>query len=256
MQDGKAHATIALQQGAKWHLWAHGITFRPFHDNHRRCRLWTLAAGRSKRAVTKLKVHRSSPRCKSNSACDQMSVTMRLCTGCPVLSLYFSLGETEEMGSKSSVSNSASSSAWEKAQVRAMASVRVLVVDDSVPFRQYICSTLAKMDDLQVICEVADGLDAVQKAEELKPDLIVLDLGLPTLNGLEAARRILNFSSESKIVFVTQETCADVVQEALSLGAWGYVAKTRAGIDLLPAVEAVLEGRRFVSSGLTTSGPD
>jgi DNA-binding NarL/FixJ family response regulator len=127
-------------------------------------------------------------------------------------------------------------------------SVRVLVVEDFVPYRQFICSTLGTKLELQVVCEVSDGLDAVQKAEELKPDLILLDIGLPSLSGIEAARQIRKLSPESKIIFVSQESSADVVQEALSLGAWGYVVKTRAGHELLAAVESVLLGKPFVSS--------
>jgi DNA-binding NarL/FixJ family response regulator len=134
--------------------------------------------------------------------------------------------------------------------------VRVLVVDDYEPFRRFICSTLGKRSASQIICEASDGVAAVRRAEELKPDLILLDIGLPELNGLETAREIRKFAPESKIIFVSQESSPEVVQEALSLGAQGYVAKARAGIDLLPAVEAVLEGRRFVSTGLTASGPD
>jgi DNA-binding NarL/FixJ family response regulator len=129
-----------------------------------------------------------------------------------------------------------------------MSSVRVLVVEDFLPFRQFVCSTLAKRDDLQVICEVSDGLEAVQKAEELKPDLILLDIGLPTINGLEAARRIRRLSPESKIIFLTQESGADVVEEALGLGAWGYIVKTRVASDLMAAVEAVISEKQFVSS--------
>ena len=125
---------------------------------------------------------------------------------------------------------------------------RVLVVEDFAPFRRIICSALEKRPDLQVVCEVPDGLQAVQEAEKLKPDLILLDIGLPTLNGIEAARQIRNLAPESKIIFVSQESSADVVQEALSVGAWGYVVKTRAGNDLLAAVEAVLAGKQFVSS--------
>jgi DNA-binding NarL/FixJ family response regulator len=131
-----------------------------------------------------------------------------------------------------------------------MSSARVLVVEDFAPFRQFTCSLLAKRQHLQVICEVADGLEAVQKAEELQPDLILLDIGLPTLNGIAAARQIRKIAPESKIIFVTQESSAGVVQEALSTGAQGYVVKARAGADLLAAVEAVLEGRQFVSCGL------
>ena len=132
--------------------------------------------------------------------------------------------------------------------------VRVLVVDDYEPFRRFICSTLGKRPELQIIGEISDGLEAVHRVEELRPDLIVLDIGLPTLNGIEAARQIRKLASESKILFVSQESSFDVVQEALALGALGYVVKAHAGSELLPAVGAVLEGRQFFSSG--SSGHD
>jgi DNA-binding NarL/FixJ family response regulator len=108
---------------------------------------------------------------------------------------------------------------------------------------------LTRKADLQIIGEALDGLEAVQKAEELQPDLIVLDIGLPTLNGIEAARQIRKFAPESKIIFVSQESSPDVVQEALGLGTCGYVVKSQAQRELLAAVDAVLEGRRFVSGG-------
>jgi DNA-binding NarL/FixJ family response regulator len=126
--------------------------------------------------------------------------------------------------------------------------VRVLIVEDFVPFRQFICSTLAKKPELQLIGEASDGLEAVQKAEELKPDLILLDIGLPSLNGIDAARQIRKLSPESKIIFLSQESSADVIEAALSLGAWAYVFKMRAESDLLAAVESVIRGNRFVSS--------
>jgi DNA-binding NarL/FixJ family response regulator len=124
------------------------------------------------------------------------------------------------------------------------------VVDDFEAWRRFVCSTLQKNPELQVIGEASDGLEAVHRAKELQPDLIVLDLGLPKLNGIEAARQIRKLSPESKILFLTQESSADVVRAALDSGAQGYVLKARAGIDLLPAVKAVLENRQFVSSGL------
>jgi DNA-binding NarL/FixJ family response regulator len=132
--------------------------------------------------------------------------------------------------------------------VVAASSIRVMVAEDFQPFRQFVCSKLEQRPELRVACEVCDGLEAVQKAEELEPDLILLDIGLPTLNGLEAARRILELSPGSKIIFSSQETAADIVQEAMRLGAWGYVFKTHAEGDLLLAIDAVLSGKRFVSS--------
>jgi DNA-binding NarL/FixJ family response regulator len=109
---------------------------------------------------------------------------------------------------------------------------------------------LAQRPDLQIVCEASDGLEAVKSAEELQPDLIVLDIGLPGLHGIEAARRIRKLSPNSKILFASQESSADVVQEALSVGGLGYVLKAYAEWELLAAVEAALQNKRFVSSAL------
>jgi DNA-binding NarL/FixJ family response regulator len=100
------------------------------------------------------------------------------------------------------------------------------------------------------IAEASDGSEAIQKAEELKPDLILLDIGLPKLNGIEAAWQIRQFSPSSKIIFLSQNNDRDIVQAALSAGARGYVHKTEAQSELLSAVDAVLRGKRFVSSSL------
>jgi DNA-binding NarL/FixJ family response regulator len=138
-----------------------------------------------------------------------------------------------------------------------MSSVRVLVVDDHLPFRRFVCSTLTQSPELRIVGQVSDGMEAVDKAKELQPDLIVLDIGLPTLNGIEAARRIRKLSPESKIVFLSQESSADVIEEAFNLGAMGYVTKTHAAIELLVAVQAVREGRKYVSNrnGRATTQP-
>jgi DNA-binding NarL/FixJ family response regulator len=125
--------------------------------------------------------------------------------------------------------------------------VRVLVVDDFAAFRRFVSSELGKRPELQVVGEASDGLDAVQKAEDLQPDLIILDIGLPTLNGIEAAKRIHRVVPEARILFLTQNNDTDVVTAALSNGARGYVLKLDAGKQLLHAVEAVLQGDRFVS---------
>ena len=125
-------------------------------------------------------------------------------------------------------------------------SIRVLVVEDSGLFRKLICSTLRERPELQLVGEVSDGLQAVRTAKELQPDLIVLDIGLPSLNGIEAARRIRKLSPKSKILFVSQESSADVVRAALGTGAQGYVLKSDAGSELLVGVNAVLRGEQFV----------
>jgi DNA-binding NarL/FixJ family response regulator len=122
-----------------------------------------------------------------------------------------------------------------------------MIVEDFLSFRQYIRSKLEKRPVLQVIFEAADGLEAVQKAQELHPDLILLDIGLPTLSGTEAARRIRALVPDARIIFLSQETSEEFIQQAADLGVQGYVFKTHAEVDLLPAIDAVLSGNRFVS---------
>ena len=129
-------------------------------------------------------------------------------------------------------------------------SIRIVVAEDFVPFREFVCATLAGLPNLQIVCDVSDGAEAVQKVKELDPDLILLDIGLPTLDGFAAARQIRKLAPECRIIFVSLESSTDIVQEAFNIGAWGYVLKTKAAFDLLAAVEAVLEGKQFVSRGL------
>jgi DNA-binding NarL/FixJ family response regulator len=122
------------------------------------------------------------------------------------------------------------------------------VVDDYAPFREFVRLTLAERPELEVIGEASDGPEAVQKAAELKPDLILLDLGLPTMNGIEVARRFRELVPEAKIIFFSQESSADLVEEALRMGVWGYVVKARAGSQLLSTVEAVVSGKQSFGS--------
>jgi DNA-binding NarL/FixJ family response regulator len=131
-----------------------------------------------------------------------------------------------------------------------MSSIRILVVDDYKEWRRRVFLFLQEHPEWQVICEVSDGLEAVQKAEELKPDLVLLDIGLPKLNGIEVARRVRQLSPNSKIVFLSMDNSPDIVEAALSTGAHGYVYKARAQSDLLPAIDAVLRGQQFVSTML------
>ena len=132
----------------------------------------------------------------------------------------------------------------------ATSSIRVLVVDDYEPWRRFALTTFLKQPELQVIGEVSDGAEAVRQAQQLQPDLILLDIGLPTINGIEAARRIREVSPTSKMLFVSENRSPDIAEEALSTGAGGYVVKSDAANELMPAVKAVLEGKRFISSSL------
>jgi DNA-binding NarL/FixJ family response regulator len=129
-------------------------------------------------------------------------------------------------------------------------SVRVLVVDDYLPWRQFVSRTLLAQPNWQVIGQVSDGLEAVQKAQDMQPDLIVLDIGLPTINGIEAARRMRTAAPESKILFLSENNSVEIAEEAFRAGAAGYVVKSTAARELLPALDAVLQGDRFFGPGL------
>jgi len=124
--------------------------------------------------------------------------------------------------------------------------VRILIVDDCEPWRRFLCSFLQQDPAWQIICEASDGLEAIEKSRELQPNLILLDIGLPKLNGIEAARQIHRIVPCSKILFLSENCCPDVVREALSLGGRGYVVKSDAASDLVAALEAVIANKQFV----------
>jgi DNA-binding NarL/FixJ family response regulator len=137
----------------------------------------------------------------------------------------------------------------------AMPRIRVLVVDDYEPWHAFVVTVLGKNPDLNVVGQAFDGLEAVQQAAHLRPDLILLDISLPAQNGIEAARRIQQVSPNSKILFVTENRSSDFAEEALSTAANGYLVKSYAASEMLPALAAVLEGKRFVSASLCLQTP-
>jgi DNA-binding NarL/FixJ family response regulator len=130
----------------------------------------------------------------------------------------------------------------------AVASVRILIVDDYEPWRRMVFTLLQEHSNWLVIGEASDGFEAIQKSKELQPDLILLDIGLPGLNGIEAARQICQIVPRSKILFLSENLCPEVVREAFCIGAWGYVVKSDAAHDLLAAMEAVIGDRQFVNN--------
>jgi DNA-binding NarL/FixJ family response regulator len=133
-----------------------------------------------------------------------------------------------------------------------MSFLRVLLVEDFCAFRRAIRTMLEELPRFQVVGEAADGDAAIQLAAALLPDLILLDINLPKLNGLQVVPHILRLSPSSKIVFLTQEPSTEVAEEALHLGARGYVVKSDAGGELLRALEAVMRDERYVSRRLRT----
>lgn len=129
---------------------------------------------------------------------------------------------------------------------------RTLIVEDYQEFRQLLHSTLQKDSKCVVVGEACDGLQAVDQAQELQPDLILMDLSLPKLNGMEALRRIRKLSPQSKVVILSQDSSSEVVQGALLLGAAGYLLKSDAS-ELPLALDAILQGAVFVSPRLKAS---
>ena len=127
-------------------------------------------------------------------------------------------------------------------------SVRILIVDDFEPWRQFLCSFVQQNPAWQIISEASDGLEAIEKSRELQPDLIVLDIGLPKLNGIEAAQRIQKIAPNARILFFSEDCCVDVVREAFRVGGRGYVVKSDANGDLRAALEAVTANKQFVGS--------
>jgi CheY-like chemotaxis protein len=131
-----------------------------------------------------------------------------------------------------------------------VADCKILIVDDFEEFRTFLRSILQARSEFRAIWQASDGLAAVQHAEALQPDLILLDIGLPKLNGIEAARLIQKVSPNSKILFVSQESSGVMVEQTLLVGGHGYLWKSDAASELLLAVDAILLGTQFVSSSL------
>jgi DNA-binding NarL/FixJ family response regulator len=131
-----------------------------------------------------------------------------------------------------------------------LSSRRVLLVDDSELWCSYVRSVLQQSSKWELVGEASDGAEAVEKAAALQPDLILLDVGLPTLNGIEAARRIRRHDPEARILFVSEHRAWEFAEAALRTGARGYVVKSDAARELLPAMNAITEGRRFISPRL------
>ena len=130
-----------------------------------------------------------------------------------------------------------------------MQATRVLVVEDNEVFSRFISLILQREQTFAVVGVIPDGLTAVQSADDLQPDLILLDIGLPGQNGIDAAQHILRVAPRSKIIFVTAECSPAVIWRALDLGACGYVLKSDAGSELLPAMRSALEETSYVSTG-------
>jgi DNA-binding NarL/FixJ family response regulator len=135
-----------------------------------------------------------------------------------------------------------------------MALIRLLLVDDHEVARRSIRSVLSGNSTIQIVAETADGEEAIVRAQEVHPDIVLLDISLPGISGIDAAKSISKASPASRIIFVSQHDSVRVAKDALSAGASGYVVKSDAGRDLLDAITAALDGRTFVSRTLLARG--
>jgi DNA-binding NarL/FixJ family response regulator len=126
--------------------------------------------------------------------------------------------------------------------------VRILVVDDHATVRRSVCALLRADPAFEVICDVADGIQAVERAEELQPDVVVLDITMPGMDGFEAARRVRKVAPTAEILFLSQHDTIETIRQALRIGARGYVVKSDAASELVAAVRAVSEKKQYVSA--------
>jgi len=122
----------------------------------------------------------------------------------------------------------------------------IVIADDYPQFRSFLRKQL-NGNGFRIVAEASNGREAVEKVAELQPDLVLLDITMPYLNGITAAAQIRSVAPETKILFVSQNADPDIIGTALSDGASGYVYKPKINSELLPAIEAVLNGKRFVS---------
>ncbi len=132
---------------------------------------------------------------------------------------------------------------------------QILVVDDFLPWQRLVSKMLESEPNFKIISFASEGFEAVQKAKELQPDVILMDISLPKLSGIEAARQIRKVAPNCKILFVSTYDSLEIVEAALDTGASGYVLKVDAGKELAEAVKAVFQGKRYVSGRLKEVTP-
>jgi PAS domain S-box-containing protein len=130
---------------------------------------------------------------------------------------------------------------------------RIMIADDHEVMRRGVRGLVESQEEWSVCGEAIEGIEAISKTRELHPDLLILDISMPGMSGIEAAQRILKDDPSIKILFFTMHDSPQMMREISNVGAWGYVAKARAGNDLVDAVRIILEGKKFFPRIATAS---
>lgn len=131
-----------------------------------------------------------------------------------------------------------------------MSEIRVLAVDDYAPLQRFISELFERESDLKIVAMASGGWEAVQIAKQLQPEVILMDVGLPEMSGIEATRRIREVSPQSRILFLSEHLGRDIIEAAFAAGGMGYVLKSDSLHDLIPGVRTILRGERYLSRSL------
>lgn len=134
-----------------------------------------------------------------------------------------------------------------------MSSIRILLADDHALVRQSLRALLKKANNVEVVGEAHDGLNAVELVESLQPDLVIMDVSMPRLDGITATRRIMEMDGNTQVLILSMHANETLAQQALRMGARGYLLKRSVSEELLPAIQQVLNGKIVLSRALATT---
>jgi two-component system response regulator NreC len=136
---------------------------------------------------------------------------------------------------------------------KSVSKIRVLIVDDHVMFRQGLCSLLEGYHDIEVVGEAIHGKEAIEKVRQLAPQVVLMDIGMPVMNGLEATRRLQKEAPDAKVLVLTQYEDSEYILSVLRAGAKGYIAKTATASELVSAIRTVHNGESFLYPSAATA---
>ncbi len=134
-----------------------------------------------------------------------------------------------------------------------MRKIKILIADDHAIMREGIRALLNVHDDFEIVGEASEGKEAIEKTQELAPDVVIMDISMPTMDGLEATRRIIRKNPRAKVLVLTQHDNREYILSAIKAGVAGYVPKKALGSDLVSAIRAVYQGDSFLYPSATSA---